>query len=281
MPRLHSPIGKRQTRRDLFSTDKKKRGLDALGRGGGTGERAGRSARLATRTPKEQVPKLSTREQTDIRLREELAAATDETERNLLERLLSKVGDRSLEAEALRSHRLMRSQLAGEREFLDKRVGDLRGIFARQMELAGAGELARATRAAELTAGRRGLAFTGMEQAAMAGVRGEFATARYQTIADFESDLAQLQFNYEAAWRRGYFDLFASLAQKARDFEYDKYLLQFQMALADKYRESGWGDVFGAIGQMAGLGLAIWQPWTAPATAGTSMLGQAPDYGIG
>ena len=106
--------------------------------------------------------------------------------------------------------------------------------------------------------GRRGLAFSGIEQAAAATVAGAGQIALAQNLGEFESKLQAAFLQERQAFSSGAFGFIQNILARAQDrlagFKFEKALLQFQADLARDLESQGTLErILTSAGQIGGL----------------------------
>lgn len=101
-------------------------------------------------------------------------------------------------------------------------------------------------------AARRGISFSGVEQAAQANLQGQIGGAQVQAESEYDQRLNELRQTQRNDFLEGRFEFFDQVQLLNQKYDLDKEFATFQADLADQY-SSGWGDFFGAVGQ--GLGM--------------------------
>jgi hypothetical protein len=158
-------------------------------------------------------------------------------------------------------HQIAKAQAIELRKEQDIEMERARANMIQSLQFFGAGQERSALRSTERAVGRRGLAFSGLEQAALGDIREQFALNRVQTMGDFENRLSTLAAQEAANFRAGEFDFLRNLSQMGLKQNFDRALLEFQMRMQqDIQKSSAWGQVWGgvmqAIGTMGGMGFA-------------------------
>jgi hypothetical protein len=215
----------------------------------------------------------------------------DPVEENLLRELIGVARNSDLRKELLaklRTHKekkalteLAMQESAVERERLRKEM-------ASSLQFMGAGQEAAMLRSSQLGASRAGLAFSGIGQAAQENVRGQFALARVQSMAEFENNLSVLAVQEAQRFRAGEFDFFRTISAMGLQHNYDMAIAEFQMRMQQDIEKSkAWGNVFGsifnAIGTIGGaiIGSAGGPVGTiAGASIGSNVMGEATGSGL-
>ena len=140
---------------------------------------------------------------------------------------------------------------------IDRQKGEFdieRSAFNRQLRGVLGERQAVARGSAEQEAGRRGLAFSGVEQAALANVEAQGARQYAISTAEFEGQLARLQQQERAMFTAGAFDFIRNIHNMNVNFDLEKQLLNFQAQLqADLQANQLWGSILGSIGTMGGF----------------------------
>lgn len=149
-----------------------------------------------------------------------------------------------------------KAQRARELEEFDAESGKfynlMREGFRQRTQGLSSGALTTGLGAVNQSAARRGISFSGLEQAAQANLQGQVGAAQLQAESQYDQRLNELRQTSRDAFIQGQFDYFHELQRMSYAADLEKELSSFQAELADRY-SSGWQNFFGAIGQGIGM----------------------------
>lgn len=120
--------------------------------------------------------------------------------------------------------------------------------------------------------GRMGLSGSGMAGRGAMDVYGRVASGLADELFGLEADLRKYQMQERSRFRAGSWAFLDNVMMMGIKNVYDQKLLQFQAKLAQE-QQSVWGDLFGALGSMAGYGIGAYFGGPAGAAAGSAVGG--------
>ena len=120
--------------------------------------------------------------------------------------------------------------------------------FSQQLNVELGQQVGQAQRQFEQQAGRRGLAFSGVEQAGLQAVRAQGQQQFARSLGEFEQQLGQFFAQERAAVQAGEFDFTRTIFQMFQQHDFDREIAQFQADIAaDKQRSTMWGGIFQTV----------------------------------
>ncbi len=131
------------------------------------------------------------------------------------------------------------------------------GVISRAANVAIGQQVAQAQGQFQSSAGRRGLAFSGVEQAGIQAINAAGAGQVASTVAGAQAELFEAQRRELEAFDQGVFNFTTGLFTMAQQAKFQQQILQFQHGLIDNNDWQFWSELGGSIASLAILAIML------------------------